>query len=667
MSDETTPEAPAVPETPRSRLTLGTACATASSAPTGAAASPDPERHRTARRHRRGRVANRAAVQCTDGRPIRPPRTEAAPPPRLAWWPQPPQARHRHRRRTGGAERRRLDERRPTATTTADGDDELDDDELGHDYTDAAADRGMTTDDVAEVALEEAGSTHAARGRARPATAGRRRERRRRRREAPDRRHPPRARAAAAERRRRQRRRRRRIGRAGDGTARPSGGVAAVAAVAAAVAPVAPAAAPAPVAAPPGRRWRRAQQQPQPRDRTTSCAPTSASVTSPRPSSTTSPGAAPRPHPQGPPGRALPDVRARRSTAATPRSACSRAAAWSSTTLATPDDGNESIDGNIYLGRVQNVLPGMEAAFIDIGTPKNGVLYRGDVAFDKADLEGGGKPKIERVLKNGQIDHSCRSPRTRSAHKGARLTQEVSLAGRFLVMVPNQPDDLRHLEAPARRRAQAAAQGARRHPPERRRPHRAHRGRGRHQRRARARRAPAAGPVGADLGARRRRRSRRSCSTRSPTSCCAVIREEFTKEYRGDRHRRPRALRGDPKATSRRSRPSSPTGSSTTTPRTRACRSSSGSTSHEQLHEGARPQGVAAVGRLAHHRAHRGAHRDRRQHRQERRQVEPRGDRLPEQPRGGRGGRPPAPAARHRRDHRHRLHRHGDQARTATR
>ena len=54
---------------------------------------------------------------------------------------------------------------------------------------------------------------------------------------------------------------------------------------------------------------------------------------------------------------------------------------------------------------MQNVLPGMEAAFIDIGTPKNGVLYRGDVAFDEADVEGGNKPKIERLLKNGQIDH----------------------------------------------------------------------------------------------------------------------------------------------------------------------------------------------------------------------------------------------------------------------
>jgi ribonuclease E len=106
--------------------------------------------------------------------------------------------------------------------------------------------------------------------------------------------------------------------------------------------------------------------------------------------------------------------------------------------LATPT-GNESIDGNIYYGRVQNVLPGMEAAFVDIGTPKNGVLYRGDVAFDKADVEGGNKPKIERMLKNGQMI-TVQVTKNPIAHKGARLTQEVSLAGRFLVMVPGEPD-----------------------------------------------------------------------------------------------------------------------------------------------------------------------------------------------------------------------------------
>jgi ribonuclease E len=106
--------------------------------------------------------------------------------------------------------------------------------------------------------------------------------------------------------------------------------------------------------------------------------------------------------------------------------------------VSMPTDDTLSIDGNIYLGRVQNVLPGMEAAFIDIGTPKNGVLYRGDVAYDPADVEGGEKPRIERVLRNGQAI-TVQVTKNPIAHKGARLTQEVSLAGRFVVMVPGQP------------------------------------------------------------------------------------------------------------------------------------------------------------------------------------------------------------------------------------
>ena len=120
-------------------------------------------------------------------------------------------------------------------------------------------------------------------------------------------------------------------------------------------------------------------------------------------------------------------------------SACSRAAASWSTTSRCPTDDTTSIDGNIYLGRVQNVLPGMEAAFIDIGTPKNGVLYRGDVVYDKADVDSSKEPpRIERMLRNGQsiIVQVTKNP---IGHKGARLTQEVSLAGRFVVMVPNQP------------------------------------------------------------------------------------------------------------------------------------------------------------------------------------------------------------------------------------
>jgi ribonuclease E len=106
--------------------------------------------------------------------------------------------------------------------------------------------------------------------------------------------------------------------------------------------------------------------------------------------------------------------------------------------VSTPGAADSSIDGNIYLGRVQNVLPGMEAAFVDIGTPKNGVLYRGDVAYDPDEVEAK-QPRIEQLLKNGQsvIVQVTKNP---IGAKGARLTQEVSLAGRFVVMVPGQPD-----------------------------------------------------------------------------------------------------------------------------------------------------------------------------------------------------------------------------------
>ncbi|HEX5616318.1 MAG TPA: Rne/Rng family ribonuclease [Acidimicrobiia bacterium] len=106
--------------------------------------------------------------------------------------------------------------------------------------------------------------------------------------------------------------------------------------------------------------------------------------------------------------------------------------------VSVPQDDATSIDGNIYYGKVQNVLPGMEAAFIDIGTPKNGVLYRSDVLYDPSEMEGGEKPRIEKALRNGQsiIVQVTKNP---IAHKGARLTQEVSLAGRFVVMVPGQP------------------------------------------------------------------------------------------------------------------------------------------------------------------------------------------------------------------------------------
>ncbi len=104
-------------------------------------------------------------------------------------------------------------------------------------------------------------------------------------------------------------------------------------------------------------------------------------------------------------------------------------------------DATTQIDGNIYRGRVQNVLPGMEAAFIDIGIPKNGVLYRGDVRYDRDDVEGGAQGqgpqlRIEQVLRAGQTI-LCQVTKNPIGAKGARLTQEVSLPGRFAVLVPN--------------------------------------------------------------------------------------------------------------------------------------------------------------------------------------------------------------------------------------
>ncbi|HZM54232.1 MAG TPA: Rne/Rng family ribonuclease, partial [Acidimicrobiales bacterium] len=102
------------------------------------------------------------------------------------------------------------------------------------------------------------------------------------------------------------------------------------------------------------------------------------------------------------------------------------------------DDATQ-IDGNIYRGRVQNVLPGMEAAFIDIGTPKNAVLYHGDVRYDTDDIESGtakGQPRIEQLLRSGQTI-LCQVTKNPIGAKGARLTQEVSLPGRFVVLVPN--------------------------------------------------------------------------------------------------------------------------------------------------------------------------------------------------------------------------------------
>ncbi|MYW76155.1 Rne/Rng family ribonuclease, partial [Pseudonocardia sp. SID8383] len=101
----------------------------------------------------------------------------------------------------------------------------------------------------------------------------------------------------------------------------------------------------------------------------------------------------------------------------------------------TGGNSGSSMVGNVYLGRVQNVLPSMEAAFVDIGRGRNAVLYAGEVDWDAAGLNGKAR-KIEQALSSGDqvLVQVTKDP---VGHKGARLTTQISLAGRFLVYVPS--------------------------------------------------------------------------------------------------------------------------------------------------------------------------------------------------------------------------------------
>jgi ribonuclease E len=100
------------------------------------------------------------------------------------------------------------------------------------------------------------------------------------------------------------------------------------------------------------------------------------------------------------------------------------------------EQSDASVVGNVYLGRVQNVLPGMEAAFLDIGVGRNGVLYAGEVNWDGSGLVDGDPKRIEQVLKKGDtvMVQVTKDP---IGQKGARLTSQVTLPGRFLVLVPS--------------------------------------------------------------------------------------------------------------------------------------------------------------------------------------------------------------------------------------
>ena len=337
------------------------------------------------------------------------------------------------------------------------------------------------------------------------------------------------------------------------------------------------------------------------------------------------------------------------------------------------DDATQ-IDGNIYLGRVQNVLPGMEAAFIDIGTPKNAVLYRGDVRYDKDDLEappGGGvgaaRPgadwagaartaRIEQLLKTGQTI-VCQVTKNPIGTKGARLTQEVSLPGRFVVLIPGSdtygiskrlPDEERKRLRRILDEVRPAGHGL-------------------------IVRTAAEGATADELRRDVARLSQQweridamakiartpALLYREPDMAVRVIREEFNRNYRGvvidDRDLyeevRDYVASISPELADRVEWAGDSDDPLPVFERYHV---------HEQIHKALDRKVWLAVGRFADHRAHRGPDRHRREHRQERRHLEPGGDRLPQQPRGGGGDRPPAAAARHRRDHRDRLHRHGD-------
>ena len=181
---------------------------------------------------------------------------------------------------------------------------------------------------------------------------------------------------------------------------------------------------------------------------------------------------------------------------------------------------NASMAGNVYLGRVQNVLPSMEAAFVDIGKGRNAVLYAGEVNWDAAGLENNQPKRIENALKSGDtvLVQVTKDP---IGHKGARLTSQISLPGPLPRLRARGLDD-RHLPQAARHRAQPPQghpQGGR---AGQRRRHRAHRRRGGQRGGAARRRRAPHQDLGQDQGQGRLqgqgqgRRARR-WSTASPT------------------------------------------------------------------------------------------------------------------------------------------------------
>ena len=318
----------------------------------------------------------------------------------------------------------------------------------------------------------------------------------------------------------------------------------------------------------------------------------------------------------------------------------------------------KSVAGNIYKGVVDNVLPGMEASFVDIGLERNGFLYVDEIVVPELEGKRHGK-RIQELISRGEevLVQAVKDP---MGTKGARLTTEISLPGRFLVYTP-YGDGIgvsRRLEDDERERLKEICKGLE---------------------------LPEGGLIvrTAAEGASEEELSGdlklllklwstirgRAARTEAPALVyqeaelpLRIVRDLFIRDFKRvvvDHERTYRRIVGYLKRTSPElaARVERYNGKEPLLEKSGVARGG-------QLD--AQPQGRSPVRRLPDLRLRRGVHRHRRQHRPVRRRTRQvvsgpaRGHDHEEQPRGGHRSRAPAAAARHRRDHRHRLHRHGE-------
>ena len=321
--------------------------------------------------------------------------------------------------------------------------------------------------------------------------------------------------------------------------------------------------------------------------------------------------------------------------------------------------GNRSIVGNIYKGVVDNVLPGLEAAFVDIGLDKNGFLHVDEIVLPGVERvhrgRGGKGPGIADLLKPGQ-EVVCQVVKDPLEDQG-RAAVDGADDRRPLHGLRPDGRGRRRLAAAGRQGAHAAAQGDREARPRRRRRDHPHRGA---RRQARGLRARAAVPLQAQRGRRQARRGDQGAGPRLPGGRPLRARgaRHLLRALRARGRRRPQAAPAPDVLLhahgARAGRPRRAVGV-----RRAALRGLRRRGRHlGDAREARRP----AVRRLPADRVRRGVHGHRRQHGVLHRARQGRaagGHDHQDEPRGGRGGRQPAAAARHRRHHRHRLHRHG--------